>query len=69
MRILLADEHRLIRDGLRAILEKEGLQIVGEVACGREAVVKSCYLRPEVVVMGVSMQEAPGIDATRKLLT
>jgi two-component system nitrate/nitrite response regulator NarL len=46
VRILLADEHRMIRDGLRAILEKEGLQIVGEVAHGGEVVEKSCSLRP-----------------------
>lgn len=68
MRILLADEHRMIRDGLKAILEKEGLQIVDEVTDSREVVQRSCSLHPEVVVMGVSMQAAHGVDATRQLV-
>jgi two-component system, NarL family, response regulator NreC len=68
MRILLCDDHRMMRDGLRAILEKEGLEVVGECANGRDAVAMAAELRPDVVVMDISMPELNGIDATRLLL-
>ena len=67
MKILLADDHRLMREGLRALLEKEGLTVVGEAVNGREAITLARSLRPEVVVMDISMPELNGIDATRAL--
>jgi DNA-binding NarL/FixJ family response regulator len=68
VKILLVDDHKMMRDGLRAILEKEELIVVGEAASGREALVSARRLRPQIVVMDISMPELNGIDATRKLL-
>jgi DNA-binding NarL/FixJ family response regulator len=68
VKILLVDDHKMMRDGLRAILEKEELMVVGEAASGREALVSARRLRPQIVVMDISMPELNGIDATRKLL-
>lgn len=68
MKILLVDDHKMMRDGLRAILEKEELIVVGEAASGREALVSARRLRPQIVVMDISMPELNGIDATRKML-
>jgi two-component system response regulator NreC len=68
MKILLVDDHRMMRDGLRAILEKEGLVVVGDAASGREAIALARTLRPEIVVMDVSMPELNGIDATHRLM-
>jgi DNA-binding NarL/FixJ family response regulator len=68
VKILLVDDHKMMRDGLRAILEKEELIVVGEAASGREALVSARRLRPQIVVMDISMPELNGIDATRKML-
>jgi len=68
VKILLADDHKMLRDGLRAILEKEGLQVVGEAATGHEAIEMARRLRPTVVVMDISMPELNGIDATRRIM-
>jgi two-component system, NarL family, response regulator LiaR len=68
LNILLCDDHRMMRDGLRAILEKSGLRVVGEASNGREALGLSEELRPDLVVMDISMPELNGIDATRLLL-
>jgi DNA-binding NarL/FixJ family response regulator len=69
MKILLCDDHRMMRDGLRVILEKEGLVVVGEAANGREVISLVEELHPDIVVMDISMPELNGIDATRRLLT
>lgn len=68
MRILLADDHHLMREGLRALLEREGLQVVGEAANGREAVAMARSLDVDTVIMDISMPDMNGIDATRALL-
>jgi DNA-binding NarL/FixJ family response regulator len=68
MNIVICDDHRMMRDGLRAILEKEGLVVVGEAENGREALAVTEELRPDIVVMDISMPELNGIDATRLLL-
>jgi DNA-binding NarL/FixJ family response regulator len=68
MKIVLCDDHRMMRDGLRAILEKEGFEVTGEAATGREALALASRLRPDLVVMDISMPDLNGIDATRKLL-
>lgn len=68
MKILLADDHRMMRDGLRSILEKEGMEVVGEASNGREAVALWEELRPDIIVMDISMPELNGIDATRRLI-
>ncbi len=68
MKILIADDHKMMRDGLRAILEKEGLEIVAEAASGREAVALALAAHPDVVVMDITMPELNGVDATRRLV-
>ena len=67
-RILLADDHPIVRKGFRLILRTEpGFEIVGEAANGREAVEMAGALKPEVVIMDVSMPELNGIEATRRI--
>lgn len=66
--IVLADDHHLVRAGLRSLLEEiEGTRIVGETANGREAVALAASLRPDVVVMDISMPELNGIEATARI--
>jgi len=68
IRILLVDDHELMREGLRSILEAEkDAEIVGEASSGREAVALSRTLEPDVVVMDVGMKDLNGIDATRQI--
>jgi two-component system response regulator NreC len=67
MRIVLADDHRMVREGLRAVLERAGVEVIGEAASGREAIVEARRLHPDVVVMDVAMPDLNGIDATRRL--
>ncbi|MFO0762575.1 MAG: response regulator transcription factor [Byssovorax sp.] len=69
MRILLADDQKMMRDGLRALLEKEpGMDIVGEASTGHEVLALSPRVRPDVVVMDVTMPELNGVETTRRLL-
>jgi DNA-binding NarL/FixJ family response regulator len=67
VKVLLADDHRMMRDGLRAVLEKAGVVVIGEAANGHEAVAEARRLGPDVVVMDIAMPELNGIDATRLL--
>jgi DNA-binding NarL/FixJ family response regulator len=68
IRILLADDHAVVRQGFRMILAAHpDMEIVGEAGNGREAVELAERLKPEVVVMDVSMPELNGIEATRRL--
>jgi two-component system NarL family response regulator len=67
-RILLVDDHELMREGLRSILAREeDVEIVGEASGGRDAVLLSRTLAPDVVVMDVGMKDLNGIDATRQI--
>jgi DNA-binding NarL/FixJ family response regulator len=69
LRILLADDHEVVRRGLKELLEVQaGWQIVGEAATGREAVEKAELLKPDVVVLDVSMPELNGLEATHQIL-
>ena len=67
MRVLLADDHTLLREGLRRSLEDAGVDIVGEAADGEEAVHLAGELHPDVVLMDVSMPRLGGVDATREV--
>ena len=68
IRILLADDHAVVRQGFRMILSAHSdLEIIGEAGNGREAVDLAASLRPDVVVMDVTMPELNGIEATRRL--
>jgi len=68
MRVVLADDHALFRDGLRSLLEARGLEVVGEASDGREAVALATRLRPDVLLMDLSMPNMGGLDATRALI-
>src|SRR5437764_9516654 len=65
MRVLIADDHPLFRDGLRSLLEARGIDVVGEATNGREAVEQSARLQPDVVLMDLNMPVLGGLDATR----
>ncbi len=67
MRILIADDHPLFRDGLRSLLGAQGHEVVGEARNGREAIALAQQLSPDLVLMDVSMPELDGIAATRLL--
>ena len=68
IRILLADDHAVVRHGFKMILSAQvDMEIVGEAGNGREAVQLSEELRPDIVVMDVAMPELNGIEATRRL--
>lgn len=65
MNVLIADDHALFRDSLRSLLEAHGLTVLGEARNGREAVELARKLKPEVVLMDLSMPEMDGLAATR----
>jgi DNA-binding NarL/FixJ family response regulator len=69
IRVLVADDEALVRDGLRAIAELEGdIEIVGDAADGQEAVHLARTLRPDVVLMDIRMPGSDGIAATRAVM-
>jgi len=68
VRILLADDHAVLRAGLRALLESAAdFEVVGEAGTGEEAVERARELRPDVVVMDLSMPGIGGLEATRRI--
>jgi len=68
VRIVLADDHTIVRQGLAKLLEGEpGFQVVGEAENGREAVAKVEALQPQVVIMDIAMPMLNGIEATRQI--
>jgi len=68
LRILIADDHEMVRQGLRRVIaEQSGWMICGEAATGRQAVEKAVATKPDVVVMDFSMPELNGMEATRQI--
>ena len=68
MRVLLAENHETVREGLKMIIDREpDMEIVGEAADGREAIDRALDLEPNVIVMDISMPGLNGLKATRKL--
>lgn len=65
MRVLLADDHRLIVEGLSNLLAASGIEVVGSAANGREAVAQALALSPDLVLMDLRMPVMDGLDATR----
>jgi DNA-binding NarL/FixJ family response regulator len=69
LRVLIADDHPLVRSGMRALLTvEEDLEVVGEAATGEEAVTLAVALQPDVIVMDLRMPGISGIEATRRIL-
>ncbi len=67
--LMLADDHTIVRDGLRSLLEKvNGFQVIGVASNGREAVEEALRLRPAVVVMDIAMPDMNGVEATRQIM-
>ena len=67
MRVLIADDHALFRDGMRSLLEAHGITVVAEARNGREAVELARIHHPDVVLMDLAMPELDGLGATRLL--
>src|SRR5260370_695243 len=69
IRILIADDHPLFRDGLRALLESvPDLQVMGEATTGNEVITQAASLQPDVILMDIKMPGLNGIEATRRIL-
>ena len=69
VKILIADDHKIVREGLCAMFEKQAeMEVVGEAKDGTTAVKLACDLKPDVIILDVNMPEMDGIDATRHLL-
>ena len=69
LRILIVDDHAVVRRGVRALLESQpGWEVAGEATTGRDAVDLARQLQPDIVVMDLSLPELNGLDATRQIL-
>ncbi len=67
IRVALADDHVLVRQGLKSLLEREEFKVVAEAADGQEAVSQAASLHPDITIMDISMPMLNGIDAAREL--
>lgn len=67
-KVFLVDDHIIFRDGLRTLIEKEGMEVVGEAENGRNAIKLLEKLMPNIIIMDVSMPDMNGIEATRKIV-
>lgn len=69
LRILIADDHEIIRHGLRALLQDhEGWEVCGEAGDGQDAVAKAVLLKPDLVILDIEMPHLNGLDAAREIL-
>lgn len=68
IRVLVADDHSMVREGLRALINGvEGYEFVGAVATGKAAVREAVLLKPDVLIMDIAMPDGSGIEATREV--
>jgi DNA-binding NarL/FixJ family response regulator len=69
LRLFLADDHEIVRFGLRNLLESQfGWSVIGEAADGQDAVEKVCLLNPDVTLLDISMPRMNGLDAARQII-
>ncbi len=69
IRVIIADDHNLVRQGLRALLEQTGeIDVIGEAATGQEAINQTEQLRPDVIVMDLSMPRMDGAQAAKRII-
>ena len=69
-RIMVVDDHKIVREGLRKLIEDDGnFEVIGEAGNGREGIRLARQLQPDIVIMDVAMSEMNGIEATRQLMT
>jgi DNA-binding NarL/FixJ family response regulator len=68
LRILLAEDHQMVRQGLRALLEREGFQVVGEAPDGHQAIKLAQDLRPDLAILDLAMPLLNGLDAAREIV-
>jgi len=68
LRIILAEDHTIVLEGLRALLEKEGFEIVGEAQDGRSAVELAEKFKPDIAILDIAMPALNGVDAAREIL-
>ncbi|MEU8039924.1 response regulator transcription factor [Streptosporangium sp. NPDC049078] len=70
LRVMIVDDHPVVREGLRGMLEADsGITVVGEAASGDEAVVRAAELTPDVILMDLRMPDGDGVSATSRILT
>jgi two-component system, NarL family, response regulator NreC len=67
-RVLLADDHQVVREGLKALLEKQGYQVSAEASNGRDAVRLALQTRPDVAILDIAMPVLNGLDAAREIV-
>jgi len=68
-KILIADDHGMVREGLRLLFEQQDdMEIIGEASGGLQAVEMACKLRPDIIIMDITMPNLNGIDASQKIL-
>jgi DNA-binding NarL/FixJ family response regulator len=69
IRVLIADDHPLFRDGMRTLLQSgPDTEVVGEAATGEETIARAATLQPDVILMDINMPGINGIEATRRIL-
>lgn len=69
IRILIADDHKIVRDGLRSLLERQpGMEVIGEADNGRMVLHLLKELKPDIIIMDIAMPEMNGIEATRQIM-
>ena len=70
VRVLLVDDHPIVRTGMRYVLEQDGrLRVIGEASSGREAVRLASDLRPDIILMDINLPDISGLEATRQIKT
>ena len=69
IKILIADDHRIVREGLRSLIEgQSGMEVAGEAENGRVALKLTRHLKPDVVVMDINMPDLNGIESARQIV-